>query len=151
MFTGNKMFKKLCMLSMILVIAASLSMTGCTKVKAFFGNNEALVQLTTEAATARVIHDHPQWKEPIANISAAAISAIDTGAITDLNSVSAFAISKIDMSKLTPEERVLVSMVISQITAIIIDDLKKNGSYDPASMLVEVRQVLGWVNTAAKI
>jgi hypothetical protein len=125
--------------------------TGCTKLKAFFGNNEAMFQLTTEAATARLVTEHPTWKAPIINITDAAMSAIANGSAVTLEGVSAFVVSKIDMSKLKPEDRVLVSWMIARIVNTIVEDLKKSGSYDPASQIVEVNKVLGWVNATAKL
>lgn len=135
----------------VAIIVGTVVLSGCTQIKALFGNNDAMLELATKAATARLLMEKPQWKQPTADITSAAISAIDIGQTATLSDVTNLVMSKIPMNKLTLEEKALVSMLVNQLTVAIVTELQKQGVQNPATQLVEVKKVLTWVNQVAII
>ena len=122
--------------------------TGCAKIGRFMNENEALSQITVEAATAHVLYEHPNWKKGTARITAGAMAIIDGKLEMDLASIDTFVRSEINWSRLTPEEQVLVSTLITQVRVDLRDSFLARG-LKPDEQLVVVKQVLGWINGVA--
>ena len=80
-------------------------------------------QLVVAAATAQVLHDHPGWKDQAMTITEAAISAIDNKEVVQIGEVEDFILGRISYSSLLPEERALVSVIISRLKQNFEDSL----------------------------
>lgn len=134
----------------ILVIAMVLAVSGCSFfTKSPTGVDTVLMQSITEAAVAQMLYDHPAWKQATINISSAAISSIDSSKVTDLASVTSYVTAMIPTGNLLPQEQVLVNVLIQTIVQNIQANLTEQHITNPAAQLVQVRQVLVWINQAA--
>lgn len=127
-----------------------LALSGCTAFNNVVKNDSLVSQLAVEAATARVLHEHPKWKDETVSITAAAITAIDSRVTTDLASVDSYVKSRINWGRLTPEEQVLVSVLISQVVRNLEDAFLAQGVKVPSEQMIAVRQVLTWISDTAK-
>ena len=113
--------------------------------------NEALVsQLAVEAATARVLHDKPTWKNDAIRITGNALTFIDGNASVNLASVEAYVKGMVNWSRLVPEEQALVSVLISEVVHNLEDSFRAEHVIEPAAQMIQVRQVVLWINEAAK-
>lgn len=131
------------------LIILLLALSGCAAFNSLVKNNELTMQLATEAATARVIHEHPEWKTQTVRITADAMSLIDTGAVVELVAVETYIKGQINWVAMLPEEQALVSTLITQVRANLESSFLADGIIDPGLQLVEVRKTLGWMNAAA--
>lgn len=136
--------------AIIALVVLTLALAGCATFNRIVTNNELTVQLATEAATARVIHEHPSWKAQTVSIIGDAIGLIDSSALVQLDSVEAYVKDHIPWNKLMPEEQALVSILITQVRKNIEDTFRARAVTDPLQQMVEVRKVLGWINDAAR-
>jgi hypothetical protein len=134
----------------IMLAIFALSMSGCATFNRIVTNNELVAQLAVEAATARVIHEHPSWKDATVKITEVVISAIDSKAVVDLASAEVSIKDHIKWSVLVPEEQALVSALISQTVKNLTDSFNARGINDDSSKMVHIRQVLVWWNESAK-
>jgi hypothetical protein len=137
--------KKLIVLTLVL----SLSFFGCAAMKSFLADDAFTSQLATEAATARVLHEHPEWKQTTLNITTAAMTLIDKKTIIDLAGVEAYVKAHVNWDRLTLEEQALASALISTVRANIEDSLRAKDITEPEKQMVEIHAMLGWINATA--
>ena len=123
--------------------------TGCATFNKIVTNNELMSQLAVEAATARVIHDHPSWKASAVNITGHAIAAIDAKTTVSLADVESYVKAHVPWDKLQPEEQALVSVLITQVRQNLEDSFRAHGVELPESQLIAIREVLTWINETA--
>lgn len=131
------------------LIILLLALSGCAAFNNLVKNNELAMQLATEAATARVIHEHPAWKAPAVKITADAMTLIDSGAVVELSAVETYVKGSVNWGSMLPEEQALVSALITQVRVNLEDSFHAQGIVDAAKQMVEVRKTLGWMNAAA--
>lgn len=132
----------------VIILVAALS--GCATFNNMVKNDALISQLAVEAATARVLHDHPTWKTATIRITGGAISLIDGKMQADLASVEGYVKEHVDWSRMMPEEQALVSVLISQVVQNLSDSFRAESIVKPEEQMVYVRQVLLWINLAAK-
>jgi hypothetical protein len=137
--------KKMILIGLILSLAA----LGCSTF-AIVNKNEFAAQLAVEAATARVLHQHPDWKASAVSITDAAMGMINQNALVDLSSVEGYVKNKINWTRLLPEEQALVSALISECSRNIEDDLRSKNIEKPELRMIEVRKLIGWINETAR-
>jgi len=137
-------------LFLIAITLIVVAFTGCATFNNLVKNETLMMQLATEAATARVLTKHPTWTKQTISITNNAIAVIDAKAVMDLQSVEAYIKGRINWGKMQPEEQALVSALISEVRRNIEDSLTANKITKPELQLVEVRQVLVWINETAK-
>jgi len=135
---------------LILIVLVVSLIVGCATFNKIVTNNELVMQLATEATTARVIHEHPEWKKPAIEITAGVITAIDARTVVNLEDIEAIVKSRIKWSVLLPEEQALLSTLISEARRGIENSLRSQGNKQPEMELIEVRKLLVWINEAAK-
>ena len=135
---------------LLLVAFIISSIMGCATFNNLVKNETLMMQLATEAATARVLTEHPTWTKQTISITNNAIAVIDAKAVMDLQSVETYIKGRINWGKMQPEEQALVSALISEVRRNIEDSLTANKITKPELQLVEVRQVLVWINETAK-
>jgi hypothetical protein len=131
----------------IAMVFILMGFTGCAK---FMNEHEFTMQLSVEAATARVLHEHPTWVKQTIAIMDGAVAVIDAKTVMDLQSAEAYIKGRINWGKMMPEEQALVSALISEVRRNIEDSLRAKDIVSPELQLVEVRQVLMWINQTAK-
>jgi hypothetical protein len=131
-----------------MMVAAMLS--GCTAFNNLVKNDALITQLAVEAATARTLHEHPQWRAATIRISNDVISVIDGEVVSDLASIEGYVIDQIEWSKMVPEEQALVSVLIGQVRKNLEDSFRANGVKLPEEQLVSVRQLFEWIRAAAR-
>lgn len=134
---------------MVLCLAIGVSQS-CATFNKIVTNDALVSQLATEAATARILSEHPEWKEATITITGDAIKAIDSKVTVDLASVESYVSSHINWSLLMPEEQALVNVLIGQVSKNLEDAFRSQNITNPAAQLVEVRQVLIWIKSAAE-
>jgi hypothetical protein len=138
------------LISVVMVLALVTIVSSCAAFNKLVKNDMLISQLAVSAATARILHDHPSWKVATVRITQDAMDAIANKAVTNLASVEEFVKSFIDMSKLSPEEQVLISTVLQKVVKNLSDTFLAKGLSDPNGQLVVVNEVLGWINDTAK-
>lgn len=136
--------------SLIALIIIAAALPGCAAFNRLVNENEFTMQLATEAATARVLHEHPFWKWQVISITDDALLLIDAKKLVELGDVENYIKGKIHWTAMMPEEQALVSALISQVSKNIEDTLRSKNVTNPWAKLVEVRKVLGWINAVAK-
>lgn len=134
----------------LIISLTALTFSGCAAFNKLVTNNALISQLAVEAATARVIHEHPAWKSETVRITDRAVSVIDGKVVTDLASLEAYVKGQIKWDKLLPEEQAIVSVLISQVRQNLEDSFRAHNVKVPSEQLVGVRQVMVWINEAAK-
>lgn len=134
----------------LIILAFAVLVTGCATFNNMVKNDALISQLAVESATARVINDHPLWKDKAIEIVDAAINAIDSRSVVELGILESYVRSRVSWSRLLPEEQALVSALISQTRKNLEDSFLARGIDDPGLELVEVRQVLVWIRDTAK-
>jgi len=144
--------------TLIMTVAIVSGMSGCATFNRMVTNDALVSQLAVEAATARVLHEHPNWKATTVKITEGAMAVIDKKVVTDLASLESYVKDQINWSRLVPEEQALVSTLISQVRQNIEDSYRaREGSADGSviadgeqTRLIAVHQVLEWINETAK-
>jgi len=133
-------------ITMVCIVSA---FTGCAFNK-LVNEHSFTMQLSVEAATARVLHEHPTWTKQVIAITESAIMVIDAKTVVDLQSVETYIKGRINWGKMMPEEQALVSALISEVRRGLEDSARAKNITTPELQLVEVRQVLIWINDTAK-
>jgi hypothetical protein len=123
-----------------------LAFSGCATI----GDNELVTELAVEAATAKVLHEHPEWRDKTLLITSAAAEAIDGQVVADLAGVESCVKERINWTELSPEEQALVNVLISEVLRDIEKAFSTQGVKEPAERMIKVKQVLEWVNRAAQ-
>lgn len=139
------------MKSIITVLAMVFMFSSCATFNKLVTNDALIMQLAVQDATAHVIAKHPEWKQQIANISQSGMDAIDSKTVITLSAVESYVKGKINTAAMTPEDQALVSVLLTTVEGNLSDSFNAHGVTDPASQLVEVRQVLEWINNQAKL
>lgn len=134
---------------MLLLISVIIVFSGCNTFNRIVKNEALVSQLAVEAATARVLHEHANWKNDVVKITGNAIKLIDGNTEVNLVSVEEYVKGMVNWSRLVPEEQALVSVLISQVVKNLEDGFLSNGVTNPAAQMVQVRQVLEWIRSAA--
>ena len=137
-------------LFIISLVLIALAFTGCAAFNKLVTNNELTMQLATEAATARIIHEHPFWKNQVVTITADAMAFIGTSTEIQLGDVEEYVKGKIAWGRMLPEEQAVVSVLITQVRKNLEDNFRAQSIENPLAQMIEVRKVLGWINAAAK-
>lgn len=132
----------------ILALVVSMFVAGCSTF-ALVNQHQFAAQVAVEAATARVLHQHPEWKPGAVSITGAAMEAIDRNVLVDLESLDGYVRSKIDWIRFLPEEQALLSALISEARRNIEDDLRAKNIKQPELQLIEVRKMLSWIHDTA--
>jgi outer membrane lipoprotein-sorting protein len=135
--------------TILLLLLVAFTISGCATFNKIVTNNALVTQLAVEAATARVLHEHLDWKGKTISITETVISAIDNKTMTDLGSIELFIPSQISWRSLTPEEQALISVLISQAKQNLLDSYRAQHIENPLAQLVQVRQMLTWIHDAA--
>jgi hypothetical protein len=135
----------------IILIAVALAASGCATFNNLVQNDALLMQLGTQAATARVLHEHPGWRDDVIDVTSAAMAVIDAKVVVDLQSVETFVKGKIDWVAMRPEEQALVTALITEVRKNIEDSLRAKNIKQPGLQLVEVRTFLGWIKDTASL
>jgi hypothetical protein len=135
---------------LVLLVLIALSVTGCNTFNRIVKNEALVSQLAVEAATARVIHEHPGWKDGAIKIAGNAITMIDGKPEVNLASVEEYVKGMVNWSRLVPEEQALVSTLISQVAKNLEDSFRAEHITEPLAQMVQVRQVLVWIRSAAE-
>ena len=133
------------------VIALVFMFSGCATFNKIVTNDALIMQLAVQDATAHVITKHPEWKQQITNISQSGMDAIDSKTVITLSAVESYVNGKINTASMTPEDQALVSVLLTTVEGNLSDSFNAHGVTNPASQLVEVRQVLEWINNQAKL
>jgi hypothetical protein len=133
------------MLALITVVGI-----GCATFNSVVTNDALISQLAVEAATARVLTEHPQWKKSTIEITSGAAAAIEASAAVSLRDVEAYVRDRIKWYNLTPEEQALLSVLITKVRTNLEDSFRAKGIEEPDREMVAVRQVLIWIHDAAK-
>ena len=136
--------------AMLVFFGALIIFTGCTPFNRLVNDHAFTVQLSVEAATDRVLHEHPTWTKQVISITESAIMVIDAKTVVDLQSVESYIKGRINWTKMMPEEQALVSALISEVRRSLEDSARAKNITTPELQLVEVRQVLIWINDTAK-
>ena len=137
---------------LIIITLILVLFSGCASFKRLVNENEFTMQLATEAATARVLHDRPLWVWQTITITNNAMAMIDAKQFVELGDVETYVKSRMHWDTMMPEEQALVSVLISQVRRNIEDTLRARAKNitDTGTQLVEVRKVLEWINAVAK-
>jgi hypothetical protein len=135
----------------IALIAVALASAGCATFNRLVQNDALLMQLSTQAATARVLHEHPGWRDDVIDVTSASMAVIDAKVVVDLQSVETFVKGKIDWTAMRPEEQALVTALMSEVRKNIEDSLRAKSIKQPELQLVEVRTFLGWIRETATL
>jgi hypothetical protein len=138
------------MKNIAIVIVIALAFSGCTAFNNMVKNDALISQLAVEAATARVIHEHPKWKASVVRITDNAIATIDGKVVSDLASIESYVSEQINWARLLPEEQAIVNTLIAHVRINLEDSFRANGVVKPDEQMVQVRQVLQWVSAAVK-
>ena len=138
------------MRKLVMGLVCLVLVSGCASTKAFFGNNEAILELATKAATARLLTENPKLKAPFIKATDEILTTMKDTDIYDLSSVRGYIKTVMDKQKLTLEEKVLTDAAIERVISIIVADLKNKGITNPVAQLVEVKKFVGWVNSVAR-
>lgn len=126
-----------------------LTLAGCSTF-AIVNQHQFAAQLAVEAATARVLHEHPSWRADAVAITGAALDAIDKNALIDLESVESYVKNKISWVRLLPEEQAVLSALITAARENVEASIRAKGLERPELQLVEVRKFIFWINETAK-
>jgi len=136
-------------LALILLLLA-MALTSCNTFNRIVKNEALVSQLAVEAATARVIHEHPGWKNDVVRITGNALTFIDGNAEVNLVSVEEYVKGMVNWSRLVPEEQALVSTLISEVVRNLEDSFRAEHVIEPAAQMIQVRQVVQWISDSAK-
>jgi hypothetical protein len=135
---------------LIAIVAFSVGLSGCAAFNNLVKNDALISQLAVEASTARVIHEHPDWQVDAVRITDSAISVIDGNVASDLASIGGYIESQVHWESMLPEEQAIVGTLIAHARQNLEDSFRANGVMKPAEQMVQVRQVLQWINQAAR-
>jgi hypothetical protein len=130
-----------------IVVGALVLATGCSLAK--FKQNEPLIQLSVQAATARVLHEKPEWVEDTLRITEEAMRFIDGQEMVDVGKLAEYVKAQVPWDKMIPEEQALVSTLMAVVQADIEKALAGKGVRVPEEEKVVVSKVLGWVRDMA--
>ena len=134
----------------VVLCILALELNGCASFNKLVTNNELVTQLAVEAATARVLHERPDWTGTTITITNDAISLINKSTVIALSQVEDYVSSEISWKNLTPEEQILVSVLLSTVTKNIEDSFRAQAITNPSAQMIEVKNVLGYINDTAK-
>jgi hypothetical protein len=127
------------------IVSGVFVMSGCKT----NDQDELALQLVVKAATARLLYEHPEWKDQTISITKNAIAVIDNDPNATIQIITTFVISKINENKLLPEEQALVSVFVDMVSSSIQEYLNSKGIVDNAQQMQIVRKVLVWINETA--
>jgi hypothetical protein len=128
-----------------------VSLTGCATFARTFNNNEFAFEAGTRVAVGRILTNNPTWVQPTFDITKDALTAIKGNEVVTLGELEGYVVNKIPFSKLTPEERDLVMLLVSAIKEEITAQLADKGVSDPDGVLLVAAKVLSWVNQTAAV
>ena len=89
--------KKLFCITLLAILVTACSL-------AQLRQHEPLVQLTVQAATARVLAEKPAWKVPVREITETLLTYSDGTAELSIAGLTEYASGQIPWDKITPEE-----------------------------------------------
>ena len=135
--------------ALVLLILA-LVFSGCNTFNRIVKNEALVSQLAVERATARVLHKHPEWRESIIKITGNATSLIDSDAEINLASVEEYVKGMVNWSRLMPKEQEIVEEIIAEVVKNLEDSFRAEHITEPLAQMVQVRQVLVWIRSAAE-
>lgn len=134
----------------ILALLVVVLATGCATFNKVVMNDELMSQLSVEASTARVLHEHPDWKNGTIAITERATKAIDSKIVVSLEDLESFIRNQVSWYYMIPEEQALVSTLITQVRKDLESSFLARGVSNPSSKMVEVRKVIQWINETAR-
>lgn len=135
--------KTLCLILLII----GLVIAGCSTLNV--QDNPILSEAIIKAGTARMLTEKPSWIDDTLRISAVALAAVEADKLISLEELEKYARAQIPWDKITPEEIVLIDMLISSIRT-EIDRSVKGGEISGASA-VQTSQILRWIHETAQI
>lgn len=115
-----------------------------------FDTHQALLELATRAATARVLAEKPAWRPTVLDIATRGQQLL-TDSETTLGALETFIAAEIPWNKLMPEEQALARVALEAIREGVENYLAKEGIQDPAEARVRVAVVLGWIADTARV
>lgn len=140
------------LLVVILMTVTMLLNTGCIGGTNVIEEHPALTELAVKAAVSRVLKEKPKWIDETYDISKGALILMgDPPAIVDLAQLEEYAVGEIKWEKLTAEEEVLLRTLITAIRQEIELYLEKKGVTLEDERLVQVAQVMLWINQTAEL
>lgn len=122
-------------IALLLVIMLS----GCATIQ----ERPLLLELTVRAATARLLHEHPSWREETLRITSTALLLVNQSDAAPLALIEQYVVSQIKWDGLQPEERELIRVLIGAIR----QEVEAHNVEVPSEVVVA--QVLGWIHSAA--
>ena len=122
---------------------------GCAGINKAIDEHELAASLAVRAATSRVLSEHPHWANKTYRLTAQAINVIESDGVSDLDGLKVYIVGQINWSKLSPEEQVLLDVVINAAVDRLKESLEKRGVVSPGESMVHAAKVLTWINQTA--
>jgi hypothetical protein len=125
------------------VIAAPILQTGCTTT-----DRSVVVHIGVSYAVAKVVKGDAAKAQRIIAISSAVRAIAGGEAANSVALLDTYIRSKIDWTKLKPEDAMLANLLLAEIK-IVLEKKVGTGPLDSAKLLV-VAEVAGWIEDAAR-
>lgn len=133
-----------------IVIIVIVSLMGCASFNRMVKNNELVSQLAWEAATGRVLYEHPEWTSRTVAITDALLVLIDSKSMTSIDGVMPYVMDRVPWQKLQPEEQAALSAILSEGQRELRAMVSTKNITGSDQEMVGVRQVIVWINETAK-
>lgn len=128
-----------------------MALVGCAGTQKTFDSHEMGLQLVVRAAAGRVLTQKPAWVPKAYEITAAAIRLVEESTDITVGELVTFVVAKIELDKLTLEEKDLVLALIGTVRQEMENYFQAQGITTPAEVNVRVVKVLTWVNQTAEV
>lgn len=126
-------------------------LTGCGWLGKKIDDGDLATQLVVRAATGRVLDEHPDWTGETYRITSEVIQLAESDQDVDLAELETAVVDRIAWSRLNPDERDLLRLLISSVRTDLEAYLSSHGVATPPETAVRVIAVLSWINQAAEI
>jgi hypothetical protein len=114
-------------------------------------DHPALMELAVKASVSRVLAENPQWVNGAYDISESALILVNSSTETTLALLEEHVIKEIPWTEITPEEEILLRVLITAIKQEISNYLEKRGIDLNEERVVYIAQVMLWVNQTAEM
>lgn len=126
-----------------------LLLAGCSLAK--FNENKPLIQLTVQAATARVLHERPAWKDNVEKISAQAMAYVNGTDEVSVDGLAEYVKAQIPWNEMLPEEQAVAVTLLGVVQSEIERALAGRGVRTPGDTKVVVGEIVGWIHGIASL
>ena len=124
-------------------------LAGCSLTK--FNENKPLIQLTVQAATARVLHERPNWKDDVEKISAQAMAYVNGTDEVSVAGLADYVKAQIPWDDMLPEEQAVAVTLLDVVQSEIERALAERGVKSPGETKVIVGEIVGWIHGIAAL